>query len=553
MSLISHSNLRENYTRGGRFSSYSLILEHKGLNEIREIKAGDYQLLMQKRKSLLSSWEKKWERIKAREKALRDKRAGQETAENLTNMAKKKHEELQRILKHTLTINDAVDWESLKNKDPYDQVKPAEPKLIPIFDQPKELDFSPKLGFFDKMFSFLAKKKEKAAVEAFQEALTEWRRRKRKNSEIIESYKQSLMVWEEAKRNYEKEREDYNNKIDNLKMLYLKGDKEAVLENCEIILNNSEYPDEFPRNFNLDYVKETQILIVEYELPNPDQIPTLKEVRFIISKSEFKESYITDAQKNKLYDSVVYQIVLRTIHELFEGDTAMVIKAISLNGMVRLIDKAIGKMTTNCILSIQVQKEQFEEINLELVDPKACFKNLKGVGSSKLHGITPVVPIMKINTDDSRFIEGYSVTGDLDDSSNLATMDWEDFEHLVRELFEQEFRVNGGEVKVTKASKDGGVDAVAFDPDPIRGGKIIIQAKRYTNTVGVSAVRDLYGTVQAEGANKGILVTTADYGPDSYKFAQGKPLTLLNGANLLSLLERHGHKAYIDVRAAKIR
>ena len=82
-------------------------------------------------------------------------------------------------------------------------------------------------------------------------------------------------------------------------------------------------------------------------------------------------------------------------------------------------------------------------------------------------------------------------------------MDWEDFEHLIRELFEKEFSVNGGEVKVTQASRDGGVDAVAFDPDPIRGGKIVIQAKRYTNTVGVSAVRDLYGTVLNEGATKG--------------------------------------------------
>ncbi len=110
---------------------------------------------------------------------------------------------------------------------------------------------------------------------------------------------------------------------------------------------------------------------------------------------------------------------------------------------------------------------------------------------------------------------------------------------------------NGGEVKITQASRDGGVDAIAFDPDPIRGGKIIIQAKRYTNVVGVSAVRDLYGTVMNEGATKGILVTTSNYGNDAYEFAKGKPLTLMNGANLLFLLEKHGHKARIDLKEAK--
>jgi len=54
-----------------------------------------------------------------------------------------------------------------------------------------------------------------------------------------------------------------------------------------------------------------------------------------------------------------------------------------------------------------------------------------------------------------------------------------------------------------------------------------------------------------EGATKGILVTTADYGPDAYEFAKGKPLTLLSGSNLLHLLEKHGHQARINLREAR--
>ena len=118
-------------------------------------------------------------------------------------------------------------------------------------------------------------------------------------------------------------------------------------------------------------------------------------------------------------------------------------------------------------------------------------------------------------------------------------------------MFGREFSRNGGEVKITQASRDGGVDAVAFDPDPFRGGKIIIQAKRYTHTLGVSAVRDLYGTVQHEGAMKGILVTTATFGTDAYTFAKDKPLTLISGAELLSMLERHGTRARINLAEAR--
>jgi len=55
----------------------------------------------------------------------------------------------------------------------------------------------------------------------------------------------------------------------------------------------------------------------------------------------------------------------------------------------------------------------------------------------------------------------------------------------------------------------------------------------------VSAVRDLFGTVQNEGASKGILVTTSGYGQASFDFAEGKPLELLSGSNLLYLLKEH--------------
>lgn len=71
------------------------------------------------------------------------------------------------------------------------------------------------------------------------------------------------------------------------------------------------------------------------------------------------------------------------------------------------------------------------------------------------------------------------------------------------------------------------------------------------NTVGVSAVRDLYGTVMNEGASKGILVTTSDYGSDAHEFARGKPLTLLSGSNLLHLLAKHGMGAHIDLNEAR--
>ena len=90
---------------------------------------------------------------------------------------------------------------------------------------------------------------------------------------------------------------------------------------------------------------------------------------------------------------------------------------------------------------------------------------------------------------------------------------------------------------------------------PSREGSLVCKIHRpgcYTNVVGVAAVRDLYGTVMNEGATKGILITTSNYGNDSYEFAKNKPLTLLNGNELLYMLEKHGHRARIDISEAKL-
>lgn len=76
---------------------------------------------------------------------------------------------------------------------------------------------------------------------------------------------------------------------------------------------------------------------------------------------------------------------------------------------------------------------------------------------------------------------------------------------------------------------------MAYDPHPITGGEFIVQAKLYTRTVQPTHVRDLLGTVQHEGATKGIMITTSGYGPGSYKFAGGKPLNLIDGSGLLAL------------------
>jgi restriction system protein len=59
----------------------------------------------------------------------------------------------------------------------------------------------------------------------------------------------------------------------------------------------------------------------------------------------------------------------------------------------------------------------------------------------------------------------------LEAGTNLITMEWQDFEMLVRDIFKKVFSDEGTEVNVTRASRDEGVDAVVINPDPLKDGK----------------------------------------------------------------------------------
>jgi hypothetical protein len=154
---------------------------------------------------------------------------------------------------------------------------------------------------------------------------------------------------------------------------------------------------------------------------------------------------------------------------------------------------------------------------------------------------------------DVRFVSLRGVLAQLPSGANLAAMDAGDFEHLAGEVLALEYRHVGVSVRVTRASDDGGTDLVLFDPDPIRGGRIVVQVKRSASLIKPAAVRELYGVVVSEGAMKGILVTTSGFGRASYDFARARPLSLVDGSQFLELMARHGIGARIDFAATRSR
>lgn len=109
------------------------------------------------------------------------------------------------------------------------------------------------------------------------------------------------------------------------------------------------------------------------------------------------------------------------------------------------------------------------------------------------------------------------------------------FELICQQLLEN----MGFETETTKASGDGGIDLIAYNHQPLLSGKYIIQCKRYSGSVGEPIIRDLYGVVTSERANKGILMTTGYFTKSAITFAGEKPIELIDGNKLRELLTNY--------------
>ena len=462
---------------------------------------------------------------------------------------------MRNILLNSINKKYNLSWSLFLDNNTFNETTPLKPIYEKIPNKPLKEDFEAKFNFLDKIFTKKKENKINLALEKFNLATTEREKEKdrilKNNKKVKKDYENKLKIWEQKRLTFNNKKDIHNKKVHSLEHEFIKGKKEGVKFYIREILKKTQNEEYFTSKYDLDYDDNSSILIINFSLPKKAIIPDLKNMRYISSTDKYTSSKITQKQINKIYDDALYQITLKTLNDIFKLDYTNNIKSIVFNGWVNEMNKAIGKLSNDCIMSINVTRDEFLEINLSNVNPEACFKKLKGISSNVLSNLIPVAPIININKKDKRFVNSRKIDNIIT-GYNIAAMDWQEFEHLIRELFEKEWEKNGCDVKITQSSRDGGVDAIMFDPDPIKGGKFIIQAKRYTNVVGVSAVRDLYGALTSERAVKGILVTTSHFGSDAYNFAKDKPLVLIDGNQLLHLLIKNGYKdVRIDLKEAK--
>lgn len=547
------------------------------LGRSKVIKAATEYELDVKAQDQLAIWAEQEQRKREQEQRKREQEEAKRRLEEMkaqaeadTAAAQREIDAYRTLLVQALKRDHRVDWEALLDRRAYADFEFSEPgpewrppgRLRTLQEVSAAIGVPRSLPLLEAVLPFLRRRREAAKADARDRWVREkeaFERRKRSAWEAHLKAKGDHEARKQAARaEYERGREEFharqaahNAGIDKWRADLEAGEFAAIVNCIRALLERSDYPSAIAKDFEVDYEPVSGTVVVAYWLPNPVDLPRAVEYRFVATRKETNTVEMKQKEFDAFYECTVQQVVLRTIHEILSCPDLPHIQCVVFNGWVHGIDPKTGQEFTSCIVSCQAAREEFQGLNLAQVDPRECLRGLRALEAGPLAQLAPVRPILELRRDDPRFVESREVLADLGPQDNLAEMEWEAFEHLVRELFERIFGGEGREVRITRASRDRGVDAVAFDPDPIRGGKFVIQAKRYNDVVPVAAVRDLYGTVINEGAARGILVTTSYYGNDSREFAKDKPLTLIDGPNLVHMFQEHGYDVRIDIKPSR--
>lgn len=280
-----------------------------------------------------------------------------DAARIMTENAKSVFVELSEILAHTLAVDDRLDWDKRLINDNYPEYLP-EP--APVFILPEKKGIA-------KLFYDDTKDRE------------QYRR-------DVESYKART---EDAIRNYLLERENFeehkrknNAEIKFLKKCFENGEKTAVEKYAGIILANSEYPDCLRMDHEIYYSKRERTLRVNFLFFPVSILPVVESYEFSKETQRIVENRLSVDERDELYERVLCDIAVRTVHELFEAIYIDSVESIVFNGFVlggnRWIEERVRKIAPGgkmrCVFGFKVAKKDFLDIDITSLNSSELLK-----------------------------------------------------------------------------------------------------------------------------------------------------------------------------------
>lgn len=295
---------------------------------------------------------------------------------------------LETLLEQTLAVDDHLEFETLKDTDDLPEFDPGHlgiPTPQPRFEAP-ELELPPEPSFVARLVPGRTKRHaqlmaearanhERAVKEAEAAHNVSLETHARDERKRVEDLSTARGEHEEAAKQLRIEVEEQHRRIDELRAEFEAGRSDAVCAYFDLVLQRSSYPDDFPKEARLAFVPESRQLVVEYELPPFEVIPSVASYKYVKSKNSISEAQRSLTQRKQLYSSVVAQVAIRTLHELFEADRSHLVETIVFNGMVNAIDKGTGQEIRPCLVTVRTTRDSFKSLDLARVEPLACLRS----------------------------------------------------------------------------------------------------------------------------------------------------------------------------------
>jgi restriction system protein len=305
------------------------------------------------------------------------------------------YDELEGLLKATIDVDDYVDLKTLlrsADTTPFDRPEleavlppPFAPKLPtePTYNDPPK----PK-GLFGK------KKKLAAAIkretETYNTAHEKWNRDVTK---LRDGHKVAIAKHADAealrietlaaeKKRFRLEIESYNANVESFITNLSYGDADAIQEYIALVVENSNYPDHFPVIHGFSFDPSTAELSMQVTIPSPKMFPSVKSYKYVKASDEIRTTDLSVSETKKRCSDAIYQVSIRSLHEVFEADRRDLIQTISLEVGTNEKDPATGNIGYLPFVGVSTSKGLFMEFNLSDLVPLATLKHM-GAAISK--------------------------------------------------------------------------------------------------------------------------------------------------------------------------
>jgi restriction system protein len=404
----------------------------------------------------------------------------------------------------------------------------------------------PRPGAIASVFGGRARheRREAAAREQFERAWWAWEQAERRRLVHLVA---RMLEHQVLRAKLRLEADERSQRMDRLAAGLLARDKAAVESYLQYILGRVPLPVDFPRRAEVVFSPPAEQAVVRLQLPNRDAVPTVRAYSYVQTRDEIKPVPRPPKETGELYQSIIAQVALLVVRDLFDADPALC--EVAFNGHVDTTDPATGQRIYPCLISLNVERTAFTRLVLDQVRPEVCLRHLNALVSQHPYELEGITPILDFDLTKYSFIDGMDAVATLDSRPDLMRMSPTEFEHLVRQIFE----AMGMQGWTTVASKDDGVDGVVVNPTPFVGGLTIIQAKRYKDIVGVNHIRELAGAMEEKKAGHGILVTTSWFTGGGWQKARDHGrIELIDGSRLVHLVKEHlGKDVLIGIKRPK--